>query len=147
MFGGHSQATNQCRETTVSVGSAAGGDYELDVRAYNDGVALRARLAAKAGRRINGESTEWRVPGNPVAWYQTDFGSYEGIFQKSLLEDLPAGKKFPLPITFTLPGGGYAMVTEANLLNYTSRGSAGGHRPFAARDFHAIPANQNWLDK
>jgi alpha-glucosidase len=143
MFGGHSQATNQCSETTVSVGSAAGEDYELDVRAYNDGVALRARLAAKAGRRINGESTEWRVPGNPAAWYQTDFGSYEGVFRKSLLEDLPAGNKFPLPITFTLPGGGYAMVTEANLLNYTSLGVQVATNHSLRATFHAIPANQN----
>ena len=27
-----------------------------------------------------------------------------------------------MPITFTLPGGGYALVTEANLLNYTDLG-------------------------
>ena len=129
MFGGHSQAINQCRETTVSVRGAAGENYELDARAYNDGVALRARLAAKPGRKINGESTEWKLPGNPVAWYQTDFGSYEGIFTNSRLEDLPAAKKIPLPITFTLPGGGYAMATEANLLNYSDLGVqvAGDH--------------------
>ena len=104
MFGGHSQADNNCRETTVSVRTAAGENYELDVRAYNDGVALRARLAAKPGRKINGESTEWKVSGNPVAWYQTDFGSYEGVFTNTRLEDLPAAKKIPLPVTFTLPG-------------------------------------------
>jgi alpha-glucosidase len=122
MFGGHSLAENYCRETTVSVRSAGGEVYELDVRAYNDGVALRARLAAKPGRRINGEATEWKLSGNPMAWYQTDFGSYEGIFQNSRLEDLRAGEKIPLPITFTLPGGGYALVTEANLLNYSDLG-------------------------
>ena len=63
MFGGHSRAENNCRETTVSVRSAAGETYELDVRAYDDGVALRSRLAAKAGRKINGESTEWKMAG------------------------------------------------------------------------------------
>ena len=46
MLGGHSQALNSCHETTVSVRSAAGEAYELAVRAYNDGVASRARLAA-----------------------------------------------------------------------------------------------------
>ena len=122
MFGGHSRAENDCRETTVSVRSANGEAYELDVRAYNDGVALRVRLAAKPGRRINGEATEWKLSGNPLAWYQTDFGSYEGIFQNRQLEDLRVGEKIPLPITFTLPGGGYALVTEANLLNYTDLG-------------------------
>jgi alpha-glucosidase len=122
IFGGHSEAKNNCRETTVSIRSAAGENYELDVRAYNDGVALRARLAAKPGRRINGEATEWKISGNPQAWYQTDSVNYEGIFQSSRLEDLRAGEKIPLPITFTLPGGGYALVTEANLLNYSDAG-------------------------
>ncbi len=123
MFGGHSKANNNCRETTVSVRDAAGENYELDVRAYNDGVALRSRLAAKAGRRINGEATEWKLPGNPVAWFQnTDFVGYEGIFRSSRLEDFSAGTKIPLPMTFKLPGGGYALVTEANLLNYSDLG-------------------------
>ena len=122
LFGGHAQANNNCRETTVSVRSAAGENYELDVRAYNDGVALRTRMAAKPGRKINGEATEWKVPGNPLAWYQTDIVNYEGIFQSSRLDDLRAGEKIPLPITFTLPGGGYALVTEANLVNYSDLG-------------------------
>ncbi len=121
MFGGHSRGENNCLERTIPVRAAAGEAYELDVRAYNDGVALRSRLAAKAGRKINGESTEWKMTGNPLAWFQTDFGSYEGIFQSSRLEDL-SGRKVPLPITFSLPGGGYALVTEANLLNYTDLG-------------------------
>lgn len=122
MFGGHAQALNYCRETTVSVHSAAGESYELDVRAYNDGVAWRARLVAKAGRKINGEATEWKLAGTPVAWYQTDFGSYEGIFQSNRLEDMSAGNKIPLPITFSLPGGGFALITEADLSNYSDLG-------------------------
>ncbi len=122
MFGGHAQALNYYRETTLSVHPAGGETYELDVRAYNDGVALRSRLPAKAGRKINGEATEWEMSGNPLAWYQTDFGSYEGLFQGTKLDDLPTDEKIPLPITFSLPGGGYALVTEANLLNYSDLG-------------------------
>jgi alpha-glucosidase len=122
MFGGHSEAKNNCRETTVAVRTAGGENYELDVRAYNDGVALRARLSAKPGRRINGEVTEWKLSGNPLSWFQTDFGSYEGLFQSSPLGDFSEGTKIPLPITFTLSSGGYALVTEANLLNYSDLG-------------------------
>ncbi len=87
-FGGHTSAVNECREATVEVRSASGGDYELDVRAYNDGVALRSQLPARKGRMINGESTEWKLPGDPTAWYQTDFGSYEGLFKNTRLQDL-----------------------------------------------------------
>lgn len=144
MFGGHSQAYNNCRETTFVIRSVAGEAYELDVRAYDDGVALRSRLSAKAGRRINGEATEWRLPGNPVAWFQTDFGSYEGIFQDSRLEDLSAGRRIPLPITFTLPGSGYALVTEANLLNYTDLGVQIGPDHSLRAYFHARPNRNGW---
>ncbi len=49
MFGGHSRAENNCRETTISVRGAAGENYELDVRAYNDGVALRVAAGGQAG--------------------------------------------------------------------------------------------------
>jgi alpha-glucosidase len=144
MFGGHSEALNNCRETTIAIRSTAGEAYDLDARAYNDGVALRARLAAKPGRKINGESTEWKLSGNPLAWYQTDFGSYEGIFQSSPLNDLSDGKKLPLPITFTLPGGGYALVTEANLLNYTDLGVQATADHSLRAYFHAPSDRNGW---
>lgn len=144
MFGGHSEALNNCRETTIAIRNAAGEAYELDVRAYNDGVALRSRLAAKPGRKINGESTEWKMAGNPLAWYQTDFGSYEGVFQSSPLNDLSDGKKLPLPITFTLPGGGYALVTEANLLNYSDLGVQATADHSLHAYFHAPSDRNGW---
>lgn len=144
MFGGHSQAKNDCRETTIAVRNANGENYQLDVRAYDDGVALRARLAAKPGRKINGEATEWKMAGNPLAWYQTDFGSYEGIFQGTRLEDLPAGKKIPLPITFSLAGGGYALITEANLLNYSDAGVQSSADHSLRICFHAPPDTDGW---
>ncbi|HWC60839.1 MAG TPA: glycoside hydrolase family 97 catalytic domain-containing protein [Verrucomicrobiae bacterium] len=139
MFGGHSRAENNCRETTITVRSAAGEVYELDVRAYNDGVALRARLAAKAGRKINGEATEWKMAGNLLAWFQPDLVNYEGIFQDRPLENLSVGQKIPLPITFTFPGGGYALITEANLLNYPDLGVQIAEDHSLHGFFHARP--------
>ena len=53
---------------------------------------------------------------------------------------MSAGKKIPLPITFTLPGGGYAMVTEANLLNYSDLGVQATADHSLRAYFHA---NQN----
>jgi alpha-glucosidase len=122
MFGTHSEAENKCNETTVAVTTAAGEAYEIDVRAYNDGAAVRSRLKAKAGRKISGESTEWKVAGNPAAWFQTDFVSYEGVFQSKRVEAFAAGTKVPLPVTFSLTNGGFAVITEADLLNYSDMG-------------------------
>ncbi|HEX5399854.1 MAG TPA: glycoside hydrolase family 97 catalytic domain-containing protein [Verrucomicrobiae bacterium] len=144
MFGGHSQAENNCRETTFAVRTASGETYELDVRAYNDGVALRSRLPAKAGRRINGEATEWKMAGNPTAWFQTDLVNYEGLFQGSPLDDLSAGRRIALPITFTLHGGGYALITEADLLNYTDLGVRTTDDHSLHGIFHARPDANGW---
>ena len=144
MFGGHAKANNNCRETTVSIRTAAGENYELDVRAYNDGTALRARLAAKAGRKIKGEATEWKLSGNPLAWYQTDFGSYEGIWTNSPLNDLSDGRKLPLPLTFILPGGGYALITEANLVHYSDLGVQAAADHSLHGFFHAKPDGNGW---
>jgi alpha-glucosidase len=144
MFGGHSRAENHCRETTVSVRSATGEEYEVDARAYNDGVAIRARLAAKPGRKITGEATEWKFSGNPTAWFQTDPVNYEGIFRSSRLDDLRDGEKIPMPITFTLPGGGYALVTEANLLNYSDAAVQAGSDHSLRVRFHAKPDANGW---
>ena len=144
MFGGHSEAQNSCRETTIAVRSAGGEAYELDVRAFNDGVALRSRLAAKPGRKINGESTEWKMAGNPMAWFQPDFSSYEGIWQSSPLNDLSDGKRIPLPLTFTLPGGGYALITEANLLNYSDLGVQVTADHSLRGFYHARPDGNGW---
>jgi len=143
MFGGHSRAENNCNESTVSVRS---GDetYSLDVRAYNDGVALRSRLAAKAGRKINSEATEWKLAGNPMAWFQPDPVNYEGIFQGSALNDISDGKKLPLPITFSLPGGGFALVTEANLINYTDLDVQAGADHSLRAYFHTGSDRNGW---
>ena len=144
LFGGHSRTENSCRETTIAVRASTGETYELDVRAYNDGVALRSRLIAKPGRRISGEATEWKLPGNPLAWFQTDLVNYEGIFQNSRVDDFSAGKKLALPITFSLTGGSYALVTEANLVNYTDLGVQVGDDHSLRAYFHAPSDRNGW---
>jgi alpha-glucosidase len=73
-----------------------------------------------------------------MAWYQTDFGSYEGIFQNTPLESLQ-GRRLPLPITFSLSGGGFALITEANLVSYSDLGVQATNHSLRAF-FHA---NQN----
>lgn len=144
VMGVHSQATANGRETTILIRSGDGEPYELDVRAYNDGVALRTRLSGKSGRRINGEATEWKVSGNPLAWYQTDFGSYEGVFQSTPLTDLSADQKIPLPVTFSLTNGGYALVTEANVLNYSDMGVQVGADHSLRAYFHTRSDRNGW---
>jgi alpha-glucosidase len=127
VFGIHSKAINRCNTTTIEI-QTAGEKWFLDVRAYDDGIGIRCRLAARKNRQIQGEATEWRVPSKTIFWYQSDLGSYEGTFTKVMVDTLPSDKIIALPVTALLPSGNYVMITEASLVDYSDLAvkSAGG---------------------
>ena len=127
VMGGHAQATNRANEMTIPITGTNGESFSLDLHAANDGVAWRFRLPAKANRTITQETSTWMLPPDSMLWFQTDLGCYEGVFDGCLLQDVgktylkhsPAQKTtVALPITAALPGGGFALITEANLNDY-----------------------------
>lgn len=117
-FGVHNEAVNRCNTKTVEI-QTHGESWLLDIRAYNDGVAVRSRLKARANRHIMGEATEWKVPLNTIYWYQADLVSYEGTFQKTMVDTFASGQIIGLPVTALSPSGQYALLTEANLVDYS----------------------------
>ena len=136
LSGGHKLAVNKCNEITIPIRSN-GENWFLDVRAYDDGVALRSRLPAQKERHIRGETTEWKIPTGSFVWYQTDLGSYEGIFLKTLIDTLSADRTIGLPITGIIPTGHYIFLSEANLVDYSDLAvRSSGDRSFKAY-FHA----------
>lgn len=139
IFGVHAQATNRCRQWTIPVERSGGEGYQLDVRAYDDGVALRCRLAAKSGRHIDGEVTQWRLPARSKLWFQDDLHSHEGTYTSTLVEWLTPGQKIALPATAALPDGGYVMITEANVIGYTDLAIQAGSDQSLKALFHADP--------
>ena len=127
-FGIHSKGVNNCNTKTVEIKTAK-ENWFLDIRVFDDGVAVRSRLAAKQNRHIQGEATEWKVPSQTLYWYQTDLGSYEGTFSRVMVDTLSSDKIIALPVTALLPSGNYALLTEANLVDYSDlavKTSAGG---------------------
>jgi alpha-glucosidase len=118
VFGIHNKAINRCNSKTIEI-QTAGEKWFLDTRAYNDGIGIRCRLAAKKNRLIQGEATEWKVPSNTLFWYQSDLVSYEGTFSKTLVDTLSSDKIIALPVTALMPSGNYVMITEASLVDYS----------------------------
>ncbi len=118
VFGVHSQSLNKYNEATTEM-HTAGEKWFLDVRAYNDGIGIRCRLAAKKNRLIQGEATEWKVPSKTLLWYQNDLVAYEGTFSKNLVDTIPANRIIALPVTALMPSGKYVLITEASLVDYT----------------------------
>lgn len=117
--GVHATAVNSYREAVIPV-KAGEANWQLEVRAYDDGVAYRYRVPGIGSRKINGESSHWNLPPGLSLWHQLDTRAYEGGFTKKPLDQFTAGAKVAAPITIKLPGyQGYAVLTEANLVNYS----------------------------
>ena len=91
-WGNHSAAFNHCNEAVIPVESADGMKYELEVRAFDDGAAVRTRVWLEdTAHTIAGESTSWAVPADARAWWARYDNSYERPYESETLESIPAG--------------------------------------------------------
>ncbi len=120
-----SVAINHCIAYDVPVTSIGNGaSWTLQVRVFNDGVAYRYHIPGGGGRRVNGESTTWQIPADAVVWAQHNTANYEGDYRRYLAAEIPTqADDKPLfigcPLTLELPRGGYALISEACLYNYS----------------------------
>jgi len=123
------RAENHCNCYDVPVvHNASGLTWILEVRVFDDGVAYRYRVPGDGSRRIDGEATCWQLPEGAAVWYQTNTGNYEGVYDRSVPEDIPLEREvrqnrrpvfLGCPVTAELPHGGYALLSEAGLYNFS----------------------------
>lgn len=128
-LGVKSQATNHCIAYQVPMRVKSSGlAWTLEVRLFNDGVGFRYRVPGSGPRRIEGESTAWQLPPDTTVWYQTDTVNYEGDYRSHPPEEVPVesqsqkGKRpvfIGCPMTIVYPGGGYGLLSEAALYQYS----------------------------
>ena len=113
-FGNHSVAVNRCNEAVIPVESG-GIKYELDVRAFDDGAAVRSRIPLDdTAHTITGEATSWAIPANAAVWYARYDGSYESPCLSGTSDALPSGTNLAPPMTFKVGDNLYVSLTEAN---------------------------------
>lgn len=119
--GVHTRALNSYREAIFPVRSGLNRTpWQLEVRVFDDGVALRYRVPAKGKHRVDGETTGWKLPAGSVTWSQNDTVSYEHAYLEQTAGFLPANTTVAAPLVAKLPGGaGYALISEANLVGYS----------------------------
>lgn len=123
-LGGKSQTTLDAivYEITVNQPSAAIA-WILEFRVFEGGVGYRYRIPGDGLRRIEGESSTWRLPAGAKVWYQTNTSNYEGVYRRSRLEELAStagnSEYIGCPLTAQLPGGTYVLITEAALFDYS----------------------------
>jgi len=145
--GVHSQAVNNCNGAVVALKSGA-VNYSLEIRAFNDGVAYRFIVPGNAGQcRAPDEASTFCIPDGSRVWYHDLGGHYEGQHTNNLVTDIHRGQWVAPPMTFKLPnGGGYASITEADLVNYSGMGlQATGPHEFTLVLAHKQPPSRPFV--
>jgi len=128
--GNKTMATNLCEAYEIHLRTLADMAWRLEVRVFNDGVGFRYRVPGDGPQRIQGESTSWQLPKAAKVWFQTSTGAgaYEGVYQSSRADQIPLeeqvqNKKRPVqlgpPVTVEFPDGGFGLISEAALYNYS----------------------------
>jgi alpha-glucosidase len=118
--------------------------YTLEVRAFNDGVAFRYLIPGDpAVSRVPDEASTFNLPAGSIVWYAGMEGHYEAPYLREDVAAVQAGEWAGPPLTFKLPkDGGYASITEANLVNYSGMGlESNGRGGWAIGLGHRQPLN------
>lgn len=115
VYGERAEVRDRYNETTFFL-SRPGRKEQLHlvVRAYDEGIAFRYRYAGSAYLRITGEKTTFRVPDDTRCWF-APFAQAE--YRRLPVKDWPGEAERPL--TLELPGGLYACLAEAALVDYS----------------------------
>ena len=125
-----SRVENKCNGKRIAIES---GDrkWEVELRAYNEGIAFRYHFKLAKPTLITGESTNFTLPEKTTAWYQSNTAHYEGKFTKNQIDEIPLNvphkrKKnvknvntLGAPITLMFPNGMYGALTEADIMGYS----------------------------
>jgi alpha-glucosidase len=121
--GVHNTAHNHYRQAVLPLQANGENPSELclEIRVFDDAVAYRYRVPGESTRRINGEQSSWILSPQTQVWSQSaDNRSYEARYKRSSIEELSVGRKIMAPALVKFPnGGGYGLITEANLVNYS----------------------------
>ena len=114
-FGAHAEAVDRANEATVPAQSH-GQSFFVDVHVADDGVGVRLRLPAKAGRRVQADRSTWRIEGDPTVWAADLDNSYESPYHQTTLKQLGTGN-IGFPLTARI-GQVYIALTEALVKDY-----------------------------
>ena len=120
--GVHAIAVNHYNQLNIELkNSNAARPWTLQARAYDDGLAYRYLVPGRPDRerKILGETSAWRLPDASTAWLQPYVVYYEKVYAKHALDALRPNTAICPPVTVLLPAGGYCLISEANLVNYS----------------------------
>ena len=110
-------------ETSVVFKNENGGLLEVDLRAYNDGVAFRYQFPGKgADITVTNETTEFAVPTGGKVWFEPYSAPYENVYTNGIAVGTNAkdSSGWAFPALFQT-GNHWLLLTESNVTrNYFS---------------------------
>lgn len=121
IFGNHATAVNHYNEAAIPVLGGQDELYQLDVRAFDDGAAVRYRAPLEGKHQIAGELTRWGLPAKATAWWAKYEHSYEEPNMHCAVDAIPAMDLAP-PVTVELGGDLFVTITEANNAGFPDMG-------------------------
>lgn len=110
---------NRYHEMLVALASKEGGDFNVRIRAFDDGVGFRYEIGGEGDVAIQREWTEINVTGPATAWWQPAGGEirYEHLYRGTSLDEMEAAHT---PVTIARDDGVHVAVHEAALVNYAA---------------------------
>jgi alpha-glucosidase len=128
MMGGKSMARNHANTITIPLQQDSVQGLTVEARAYDDGFAWRLMLNAPGTHHVVQETSEWTLPAQSKVWFAErnnawKLKSYAGEYISTNVDDLPTvssqGPIQTAPLVLELHSGGYMLLSEAELNNYS----------------------------
>ena len=123
-WGKTSQVRDHCRAATVRLKSKSGIEWDIELRAYGEGVAFRFGLPEQERLDefvIESESTEFRLAGDPTILYMplAHFKtSHEALYERKPLSQVPQEQLLATPLLAVWDDGQAVAITEARLRDF-----------------------------
>ena len=117
--GVHEISVNHYRQAIIPVIHAGSGThYQLEIKAFDEGIAFRYVVPGKGISTVNGEASSWKIPKGSTVWFQENVFYYEGLYYASPLSKLGTKRMGP-PVTYQTGDSIYVSITEAALYHYS----------------------------
>ena len=124
VWGKTATVENRCAVAVVTVETRDEFRWQIELRAYDDGVAFRYRILSHGGApdvTVRDEATQFAVAGNPTALF-TGFdkftSSHEGLYESRPVAELPGDKLLEMPLLLEWADGPAAAITEAGVRDF-----------------------------
>jgi hypothetical protein len=120
--GNHAEVDVAGKFAAILIQQKGGAAWTLEVKCFDNGVAYRCVIPGEGTRKVAGEAAAWEFPAGTFAWCNPNTATYEGVYERFAVNEIPADKfknGIGMPTTLELPGGGFAVLTEADVMGYS----------------------------